>query len=165
MRYKKGGRSVLILAVFFVVCSIVSLGYAESQIKMWMNQTVYVPIYSHIYLSQEKKIKLDFSAFLSIRNTDSQKAITLTSVDFYSSEGVLLKKYIPKPKQINPMSSTYFVIEISDTRGGFGDNFIVKWEAANKVTEPFIEVLHTGVRGSFRYTYNSRGVAIKGVYE
>ncbi len=165
MRHKKGARLVLILAIFFAVCSITSESYAESQIKMWMSQTVYVPIYSHIYLSQEKKIKLDFSAFISIRNTDPEKAITLTSADFYSSEGVLVKKYISKPKKINPMSSTYFVIEISDTRGGLGDNFIVKWKAVNKVTEPFIEVLHTGVRGGKRFTFNSRGVAIKGVYE
>ncbi len=74
MRHKKGARLVLILAIFFAVCSITSESYAESQIKMWMSQTVYVPIYSHIYLSQEKKIKLDFSAFISIRNTDPEKA-------------------------------------------------------------------------------------------
>ncbi len=50
-------------------------------------------------------------------------------------------------------------------RGGFGANFIIKWESVHKVTEPLIEAIHSGASGTHGYTFASRGSAIKGVNE
>ena len=48
-------------------------------IKLSDGQTVYVPIYSHIY-SGIKARPFDLAATLSIRNTDPTHAITLVAV-------------------------------------------------------------------------------------
>ena len=50
-------------------------------------------------------------------------------------------------------------------RGGFGANFIIKWESVHKVTEPLIEAIHQGKSGTQGYIFASKGLAIKGVHE
>jgi len=155
----------LCLGIIFWGCIFASLGHAESKIKLWKSQTVYVPIYSHIFLAGTERIRLDMAANFIVRNTDSVNPITINKIDYYNSEGKIIKSYLNSPKKLKPMESTYFLIKTSDTSGGWGANFIVEWESAKKVTEPLIEAIHSGVRGTHSYSFNSRGKAIKGVHE
>ena len=158
-------RVMLILGLFLVGCLMVSQVHAESEIKLWRSQTVYVPIYSHIFLGGLEKRPLELSANLIIRNTDSSNSIRITAVDYYDSEGKLIKKYLNGPKKLNPMASSYFLIRTSDRSGGWGANFIVEWEAALKVTEPVVEAVFTGAIGTHSYSFISPGKAIKGIYK
>jgi spore germination protein YaaH len=48
--------------------------------KVVMGQTVYVPIYSHIYHYNSQDHVMNLSATLSIRNTDLTNSIIITSV-------------------------------------------------------------------------------------
>ena len=153
------------LGIMFWGCIFVSLGHAESKIKLWKSQTVYVPIYSHMFLAGTERIPLNLAANLIIRNTDSVNSIHINNINYYDSEGKLIKSYLNSPKKLKPMASIYFLIQTSDTSGGWGANFIVEWESAKKVTEPLIEAIHSGVRGTHSYSFDSRGKAIKGVYE
>jgi len=50
-----------------------------------MGQTVYVPVYSHIY-SPDRTQKMDLAATLSIRNTDLTNPIIITSSNYYNTE-------------------------------------------------------------------------------
>ncbi len=59
-------------------------------------QLVYVPIYSHVYYGDREGTIL-LTGILSVRNTDPRLAITLSQVDYYDSEGKLLRKYLPNP--------------------------------------------------------------------
>ena len=155
----------LSLGIIFWGCIFATLSHAESGIKLWKSQSVYVPIYSHIFLRGDERVSLDLSANLIIRNTDSANSIQITEVIYYDSEGELIKSYLSSPKNLKPMASTYFLIETVDTRGGWGANFIIKWESVNNVTEPLIEAIHSGAVGTKGYTFSSRGLAIKGVHE
>ena len=145
-------------------CLFATMSHAESGIKLWTSQTIYVPIYSSIFVRGEK-VSLDLSANVIVRNTESANSIQITDVIYYNSEGELIKSYLNSPKKLKPMASTYFIIEAAEDIGGWGSNFIIKWESVNKVTQPLIEAIHSGQRGTGVYSYAIRGWAIEGVHE
>jgi len=134
--------------------------HALSEVKRCAGQTVYVPIYSHIY-SGDREHPFLLAATLSIRNTDPDQQITVTEIDYYDSDGKLLKKYLQKNLTLNPMASTRIVIKESDKSGGSGANFIVKWESKNKVTEPVIESIMIGTKVQQGISFTSRGQVIR----
>jgi len=154
----------LSLGIIFWGCIFASMSHAESEIKMWKSQTVYVPIYSYIFSRGDEK-HLNLGVNLSLRNTDSAYSINITEVNYYDSEGKLIKSYLNSQKELKPMASTYFLIERRDKSGGWGANFIVMWESAKSVTEPLIEAIHMGTAGPNSYAFDSRGKVIKGIHE
>lgn len=103
-------------------------------------QTIYVPVYSHIYqLNQQKTFNL--TATLSFRNADLNRTLMLTKVLYYDSEGNIVKDYLNEPRTIHPLASTSFVVEENDLRGGVGANFIVAWESEEPVFPPIVEAV------------------------
>ncbi|MBU1163917.1 MAG: DUF3124 domain-containing protein [Proteobacteria bacterium] len=58
-----------------------SLGFSKGQ-------TIYVPIYSHIYTG-DKEMSFLLTATPSIRNTDTTHKITIFAVDYYDSNGMI----------------------------------------------------------------------------
>jgi hypothetical protein len=82
-------------------------------------QTVYVPVYSHIY-SGDREHPFYLAATLSIRNTDLKHTIRVLTVDYYDSKGKLLKSYLENPINLNPLSATRYIIKESDKSGGSG---------------------------------------------
>ena len=132
----------------------------------WLSQTVYVPIYSHIFAGdQYKGNPFYLAATLSIRNTDPGKPLTLKSVNYYDSEGVLLQKYLDKPVILGPLGSTHYVVKESEDKGGAGAKFLVEWEATIGVTEPIIESVMIGTRMQQGISFISTGRIIKGSAE
>ena len=121
---------------------------------------VYVPVYSQIYYGdQEKQILLTIT--LSIRNTDPARAITISKVDYYDSEGKPLKSYLAKPLTLKPVVATHFIVPESDRRGGSGASFLVQWQAEAKVNPPLVEGVMIGASGQQGISFTSRGVTIK----
>jgi len=134
--------------------------YALSEVKRCTGQTVYVPIYSHIY-SGDREHPFLLAATLSIRNTDPDQPITVTEIDYYDSDGKLLRKHLQKHLTLNPMASMRIVIKESDKSGGSGANFIVKWESKNRVNEPVIESIMIGTQVQQGISFTSRGHVIR----
>jgi len=129
----------------------------------WLGQTVYVPIYSHIYADDRyRDTPFLLTATLSIRNTDPGKPFTLKSVNYYDSEGVLLKHYLDKPLAIAPLGSTRFIVPELESKGGAGAKFLVEWEASSAVSEPIIESVMIGTKMQQGISFISTGRAIKG---
>jgi len=152
------------LMILLTVIAILSLsgneGQAVSEVALSKGQLVYVPVYSHIYHGdQERKYLL--TGIVSIRNTDPDHAITITLADYYDSDGKVIRRYLPKPITLNPMASTRFVVKESDTRGGSGANFLVRWEAKTEVNEPIMEAVMIGTAGQQGISFTSRGKPIK----
>ena len=132
---------------------------ADSDIRLSNGQTVYVPIYSHIY-SGLKGRPFSLAATLSIRNTDPKHAITLVSVKFYDSDGKLVKAYLDKPGQLKAMASTRYILTEADTGGGSVANFLVEWKSQTKVNPPLIEGVMIGTRSGQGISFVSRGQVI-----
>ena len=117
-------------------------GLGSQDINIISSQTVYVPIYSHINRSSGAPQLLE--ATLSIRNSDPKNSITLTSAQYYDTEGKQLQDYYKKPMILKPLQSTEILIEKKDARGGSGANFIVEWVSDIPVYEPVIEAIMVG---------------------
>ena len=87
MKAFKWNKRVLAALFFLLIAGIwVCPGHAGSGMELSSGQTVYVPIYSHIYSGLKGK-PFSLAATLSIRNTDPKHPIMLVSVKFYDSEG------------------------------------------------------------------------------
>jgi hypothetical protein len=136
---------------------------AGELLAKWLGQTVYVPIYSHIYADDRYKDKpFLLTSTLSIRNTDLHKAFTLTSVRYYDSKGTLLQQYLESPATVEPLSSIRFIVPESESRGGSGAKFVVEWEAKTAVTEPIIESVMIGTKMQQGISFISTGRVIDG---
>ncbi len=118
MKSKRRLSILICLGLLITLVLILAPGniFAED-IKLSSGQTVYVPIYSHIY-SGVKGRPFDLAATLSIRNTNTKNPITLVSVKYYDSDGKLVEDYLEKPKQISAMVSTRYIITEDNKAGG-----------------------------------------------
>jgi hypothetical protein len=137
---------------------------AASKVILLKGQTVYVPAYSHIYHG-DREHPFYLTVTLSIRNTDPSNPIAISSVDYYDSDGKLLKRYVEKEAKLGPMASTRYVVQESDKSGGSGANFIVKWKSDAKVTEPIIEAIMISTSTQQGISFSSRGQAIEETLE
>jgi len=148
-----------ILITYFVFLSVFfstnTLLHAQENNGLSNGQMIYVPAYSHIY-SGNKEVPFLLAVTLSIRNIDINHPITILSVDYYGTEGKLVKKYISSPLVLNALGTTKYFITQKDKAGGSGANFIVKWKSHKPVNKPIVEAIMIGPRASF----TSRGQAI-----
>jgi hypothetical protein len=138
------------------------LNPAESSaddIRLSAGQTVYVPIYSHIY-SGVKARPFDLAAILSIRNTNLKSSINLVSVKYYNSEGKLIRDYLKAPINLNALASTRYIIAEDDKAGGSGANFIVVWKSEQRINPPIIEGVMIGTHSGQGISFVSRGQVI-----
>jgi hypothetical protein len=160
MQMMKSSRTIIFVLGMLVMGNFLVTGscIAES-INLSEGQTVYVPVYSHIYVMRGHTFDLGIS--LSIRNTDPTHPITILSANYNDSKGNLVRNYLESPIQLNPLASTDFFVSESDTAGGLGASFLVKWKSTSKVNEPIIEGIMAGTRSGQGISFVTRGKAIK----
>lgn len=120
---------------------------------------VYVPIYSDIYISRVNQSSL-LSATLSVRNTSPNDSLFVTKIDYYNTEGDLVKQFIKQPIGLAPMATVNYVIEKEDTSGGPGANFIVNLYSNNKI-KPLIQAVMIGENGNKGFAFSTDGYSIE----
>ena len=161
MIIKRGFSKLVWLLVFMIYAGIlVPADSPAEEVALSAGQTVYVPIYSHIY-SGVKGRPFDLAATLSIRNTNTKNPITLVSVKYYDSDGKLVEDYLNKPKQLNAMVSARYIITEDNKAGGSGANFMVVWKSEQNVNPPIIEAVMIGTHSGQGISFTSRGQVIK----
>lgn len=133
---------------------------APPEIRLSKGQTVYVPVYSNVF-SGPRKLPFQLAATLSIRNTDQGATFRVTSIDYYDTGGKLVRRYLGKPLPVGPLASTYVHIEEKDESGGFGANFIVRWEADRVINTPIIECVMIGAISGQGISFVSPGQEIR----
>ena len=116
-------------------------------------QTLYLPIYSHIYHGDinpgtGKPSETLVSVHVSIRSTDPKSAITVRSARYYNTGGVLVKEFLTTPRRIGPLGTHELFVPRSDVSGGSGANFIIEWQADQPANPPVVEALHGDIRES-----------------
>ncbi len=147
--------------IFFTVVGAIPLQAGE--IHRWLNQSIYVPLYSHIYADDRYKDKpFALTATLSIRNTDLKAALILDSVDYYDSHGRKLRSYINQPVKVGPLASIRYTVPESDKEGGSGAKFLVRWHAEKPVSEPIVESVMIGTQMQQGISFISPGRVIDG---
>ncbi len=130
--------------------------YAEEAAKLSDGQTIYVPAYSHIY-SGDRETPVLLTVTLSIRNIDQQHSIQVKKVDYYETQGKLVKTYIDSPVNLKPLESIRYVIPRKDKVGGSGANFIVEWTSAQPVNSPIVETVMIATESQQGISFTSRG--------
>ncbi len=153
---KTAAFSLLIL----IIMGIFSVqGSANSNQILSMGQSVYVPVYSHIYHGDREK-QFNLTATLSIRNTNLEKEIMLHSIDYFDSNGEFLKHYLEVPIVLKNFSTIRYVIKATDKSGGSGAKFIVKWKSKMLSNAPLIEAIMISTQSGQGISFVSRGRAI-----
>lgn len=130
----------------------VSQAYASpSGVPLYSWQSLYLPIYSHLYHGDVnsktgKPSETLVSVHVSIRNTDPRASLQVSSARYYNTEGKLLREFLPKPQSVAPLGTYEIYIPRTDTSGGSGANFIIEWNADRPINPPIIEALHADIR-------------------
>ncbi|MGA7876992.1 MAG: DUF3124 domain-containing protein [Desulfoferrobacter sp.] len=148
--------AILVLSGFIAVPSTFA-----SDAKTHVGETIYVPIYSFIYYGNKFK-KIDLTATLSIRNTDMAHTIEVVSVDYYDSDGNLVKNHLENPIKLDALAATHFQVAESDVSGGLGASFVVRWKSDQKVSKPIVEGVMIGAIASQGISFVCRGETIRG---
>lgn len=153
---KKNMSKYLLFVFCICLVSPLSLYAAEKSIGLSKGQILYVPAYSHIY-SGNKERPFQLTVTLSLRNVDPKHQIKIILVDYYETQGKLLKKYIDKPIVLKPLDSLRYVIAEKDKSGGSGANFIIEWRSDKFVNPPIAESIMIGTKSSQGISFTSRG--------
>jgi hypothetical protein len=159
-------RGVFHLSALAVLCWLAFCGAPTSSwsgspdFRLSKGQTVYVPVYSNVF-SGPKRRPFQLAATLSIRNTDLAASLRVSSIDYYDTNGKLVRRYLGKPLAVAPLGSSYVHIEEKDVSGGFGANFIVRWEADRIINAPIIECVMIGATSGQGISFVSPGHEIR----
>lgn len=121
---------------------------------------IYVPIYSDIYFDRTNQ-NLLLAATLSIRNTSFSDSLFVSKIDYYNTEGSLVKQYIDSPIVLMPMATINYVIEREDNSGGPGANFIVQLSSDNSNIKPLVQAIMTGKSGNKGFSFSTDGYSLK----
>jgi hypothetical protein len=153
-------KSMLYSLVLFLLCG--GLASAQTAPARSLGQTLYLPIYSHIWHGDMDKsgqpMKALVSVSVSIRNTDPLKSIRVTSAQYYDTDGKKLREYVNPPKTIGPMGTYELFVPRSDDTGGSGANFVISWKSDTPASLPIVEGFHANlpVGRSIAFTTSAR---------
>lgn len=123
-------------------------------------QSVYVPAYAHIYYASKNK-PFYLTITLSVRNTDPAKGISVEAVDYFDTEGKLIRHFLTQPAKLGALGTAEYVIYEKETSGGSGANFVVRWKADGPVSPPIVEAVMIGTSSGQGISFTSRGEAIE----
>jgi hypothetical protein len=165
---------ILLIAVTFISCKNQESGTENNSLPISFNpetlkipdtggrklrgQVIYMPVYSNIP-DREKK-NYDLSAFLAVHNTDLKHKIKITKVDYFNTDGRLIKSFISSDQQINPLATMIFTISRED-QSGAGANFLVEWMADQQVNEPLVESIMKDLSGTKGISFLSQGRIVR----
>ena len=152
-------KALLAVAATMALLWTVPTGWVQADSHLSRGQTLYVPVYSHIY-SGDKERPVLLAVTLSIRNTDPTHAIQVLAADYYDTEGKHIGRFADQPITLGPMASTRFVVKESDKVGGSGANFIVLWQSEAPVNPPLVEGIMVTTASQLGISFITRGVPI-----
>lgn len=135
-------------------------GVDSTRSRVARGQVLYVPVYSHIFHRTGER-EFDLTATLSIRNTSPTTVLRIREIDYFDSEGTLLRSFLDQPRRLSPLASTYVVIDERDRSGGVGANFIVTWESESPLTPPVVEAVMISTQSGQGVSFTSPARAIQ----
>jgi hypothetical protein len=136
-------------AIFLTLALWVTSGTGQTAPGRSLGQSLYLPIYSHIWHGDLNKFnqpeKTLVSVSVSIRNTDPLKAIRIHSARYFDTHGAKLKDYVTSPLVVAPMGTHEIFVPRSDDTGGSGANFVIVWSADKPTNPPVVDGFHANL--------------------
>ena len=103
-----------LLAPLFILTIFSKIGFADESAQLQKSGKIYVPAYSHIY-SGDREQPFLLTITLSIRNMALDTPVTIKGVDYYDSDGGLIKKYVEKGDiRLKGLGATRYVVAQKD---------------------------------------------------
>nr|WP_321407750.1 DUF3124 domain-containing protein [uncultured Carboxylicivirga sp.] len=129
---------------------------------IFYSETVYVPVYTDVYHVDQSRL-FPLTVTLSLRNTSLTDTIAVQKVDYYNSDGKLVKKHIAEDKMLllEPMESYELVIDKMTYTGDTGANFIVEWGGKTNINSMLIQALMINTSGQQGLSFITEGRIIK----
>lgn len=152
---------ILPLAVILAVLTLLMPARAARAAGHSTGQTLYVPCYSHIYHGVKTR-PIELTITLSVRNTDPRHAVTLTVVDYYDTQGKLVRHYLDKPVRLEPLMTVEYIVGETDTTGGSGANFLVTWTSSEPCEPLLAEAVMIGTSSQQGISFTSLGRPLGG---
>lgn len=160
---RSGARGFLWAVAFGVFLASTAVSAQEVRTQT-TGQTLYLPIYSHMFYGNLGKRGVPSSALLSalvsIRNTDARRGLRVSSAAYYDTHGKLLGERVPQAVAIPPLGTHEIFIDQNDASGGSGANFIIKWDADGPINPPLVESLHANMDGGKAIIFMTQSVPI-----
>lgn len=123
-------------------------------------RSVYVPAYSHLPHGHQANQTSQLSILLSVRNVDTQATVSVTHVDYFNTEGHLVRRYLDAPRRLRPLETAEFTVSTTDTSGGSGANFLVHWEGPSDAHPLLAEAVMVAYLGVGYVAFSSRGIEL-----
>jgi hypothetical protein len=92
---------------------------------------------------------------------DRSARFRVTAIEYYDNDGRILRRYLTAPLLLGPLASYHIYLDESDTKGGFGANFIVRWNSDATINTPIIECVMIGASSGQGISFVSSGQEIK----
>lgn len=124
--------------------------------QLAVQHTTYVPIYSSLHVAEHTK-PIDIGATVSLRNVSERVPVILTAVDYYDSDGALVRSFLDAPAELGPLMTAEFFISRIDRSGGSGANFLVHWGLREPGPELLAEAVMHGRDGAAAISFVSVG--------
>lgn len=153
---------LILTSLLLALCG--SFAMAETALGRSVGQTLYLPIYSHIWhgdmTNDGQRARTLVSVSVSIRNTDPVRAIRVLSAQYYDTDGKKLKEYVTSPKIVGPMGTYELFVPRSDDSGGSGANFLIVWKSDAPASWPIVEGLHANLPAGRAIAFTSSARAL-----
>ncbi|MBK6909100.1 MAG: DUF3124 domain-containing protein [Rhodocyclaceae bacterium] len=144
---------------------VAEVALAADEPTLLAGQTLYLPVYSHVYHGNPGKDGIPqqtlVSTHVSVRNTDPKTPIRLVSARYYDTQGKLVRSYLNTPVTIPALGTYELFVPRTDTAGGSGANFLIEWTAETAANPPIIEALHADIREARTLMFVTTGQPIK----
>lgn len=129
------------------------------QSEVEFDGTYYVPIYSDIYVGDNIPKEL-LAATLSLRNTSFTDTLFISTIDYYNTDGALVKSFVDQQIAISPMATVNYVIDRDDDTGGSGAHFVVDIHARSQEVKPLVQAIMVGEYSNKAFAFESDGYLI-----
>lgn len=153
------------LCAAVLLCGCVAPVIAADEPALSSGQTLYLPVYSHVYHGDPgrdgKPAQTLVSTHVSIRNTDPKMTIRLVSARYFDTQGKLVRAYVTAPVAIPPLGTHEVFVPRTDTAGGSGANFLIVWSAESPANPPIVEALHADIREARTLMFITTGQPIR----
>ncbi|MBK8239904.1 MAG: DUF3124 domain-containing protein [Deltaproteobacteria bacterium] len=124
-----------------------------------VQRTEYVPLYSSLYISDHTQ-PIDISATLSLRNVSQRVPVVVTAVDYYDSDGQLIRHFLEQPAELGPLETAEYFVARADRTGGSGANFLVRWGLREPGPDLLVQALMHGRDGNAGVSFLTEGRVI-----
>ncbi|TYB75827.1 DUF3124 domain-containing protein [Bizionia myxarmorum] len=125
----------------------------------YQTKKVYVPVYSDIY-QRTRNDRTLLTSTLSIHNTSETDTLFISRIDYYNTQGKLVRNYIEKSIFLNTFETIEYVVDEEDKTGGSGANFVIEWYGSSKLN-PIFQAVMIGGLGNKSFSFTTNGVEIE----